>query len=208
MKFEKLNDDKIKITLDIIDLEKKNIDFNSFMANSTESQELFMEMLDTAEKKLGFNIENHKIIVEALALNNGEFIFIITRVLSEKKQLQNSNLHIKRKNSFINSKNYIYCFNSFNDFCDFCNSLPAKYTDSLSNSENDYALYKYNCKYYLILNKFNKSSNYSRYFSNILSEFSTQVNNSNLFENKLSEYGDVIFKDNAIKNCNLYFNKS
>ena len=33
MRFEKLNENKIRITLTNKDLEKKNIDFHSFMAN-------------------------------------------------------------------------------------------------------------------------------------------------------------------------------
>ena len=54
MKFEKLNENKIRITLNNHDLIEKNIDFNSFMSNSKESQNLFLDMLDEDEKKVGF----------------------------------------------------------------------------------------------------------------------------------------------------------
>ena len=37
MKFEKLNENKIRITLSIRDLEEKDIDFHDFMSNSLES---------------------------------------------------------------------------------------------------------------------------------------------------------------------------
>ena len=38
MKFEKLNENKIRLTLNNQDLIEKNINFNSFMSNSTEAQ--------------------------------------------------------------------------------------------------------------------------------------------------------------------------
>ena len=46
MKFEKLNENKIRITLNNQDLAEKHIDFQSFMSNSQESQNLFLDMLD------------------------------------------------------------------------------------------------------------------------------------------------------------------
>ena len=49
MKFEKLNNDKIRIILNLQDLEDNNIDYQSFMSNSSDSQKLFLEMLDEAE---------------------------------------------------------------------------------------------------------------------------------------------------------------
>ena len=52
MKLEKLNDNKIRITLNLDDLKENHIDFHTFMSNSIESQELFLDMLDKAEKEL------------------------------------------------------------------------------------------------------------------------------------------------------------
>ncbi len=52
MKIEKLSDDKIRITLNMDDLKENDIDFQSFMSNSIESQDLFMDMLEKAEKEV------------------------------------------------------------------------------------------------------------------------------------------------------------
>ena len=52
MKFEKLNENKIRIILSNQDLADKNIDFNSFMSNSAETQTLFLDMLEEAEEKV------------------------------------------------------------------------------------------------------------------------------------------------------------
>ncbi len=70
MKIEKLNEDKIRITLNIEDLNERDIDYHSFMSNSIESQSIFLDMLDTAEKEVGFNTQDCKIKIEALALSN------------------------------------------------------------------------------------------------------------------------------------------
>ena len=86
MRFEKLNENKIRITLTNQDLIKKNIDFHSFMANPIESQDLFFDMLDTAEKEIGFITRNYQIRIEALQVSNGDFILIITRSLPETKK--------------------------------------------------------------------------------------------------------------------------
>ncbi len=54
MKIEKLTENKIRIILDIQDLKEKNIDLHSFMSDSIESQDLFYDMLDKAEKEVRF----------------------------------------------------------------------------------------------------------------------------------------------------------
>ena len=50
MKIEKLNENKIRITFNSLYLKKNNMDVHSFMSNSIESQSLFLNMLDEAEK--------------------------------------------------------------------------------------------------------------------------------------------------------------
>ena len=70
MKIEKLTEDKIRITLNLDDLKERDIDYHSFMSNSIESQSIFLDMLDTAEKEVGFDTNDCRIMIEALALKN------------------------------------------------------------------------------------------------------------------------------------------
>ncbi len=67
MKIEKLDENKIRITLNLNDLKEKNIDFHTFMANPIESQSLFLYMLEAAEKEVGFVTKNYQLSIEALA---------------------------------------------------------------------------------------------------------------------------------------------
>lgn len=75
MQIEKITENKIRITLNIHDLEEKNIDLHSFMSNSIESQDLFYDMLDKAEKEIGFKTKDYKLIIEALAVPERKFYF-------------------------------------------------------------------------------------------------------------------------------------
>ena len=65
MRFEKLSNDKIRIILDLQDLEDNDIDYQSFMSNSSDSQKLFMEILDEAEEQIGFITKDYKLMIEA-----------------------------------------------------------------------------------------------------------------------------------------------
>jgi len=78
MKFEILSDNKIKIILNIKELEEKNIDFHSFMANSLESQHIFLEILKQAEKETGFITNNYNLHIRLLLLHV-EILFLLLR---------------------------------------------------------------------------------------------------------------------------------
>ena len=73
MQIEKITENKIRIILNVQDLEEKNIDLHTFMSNSIESQDLFYDVLDKAEKEVGFETKDYKLMIEALAIPNREF---------------------------------------------------------------------------------------------------------------------------------------
>jgi len=193
MKFEKLNDNKIKIILTIKDLEEKNIDFHSFMANSIESQNLFIDILNKAEQEIGFVTSNYNIHIEAFATSDGIFIFTVTRanVINLPK---NKKLIYKRKLPKSDSKLAIYKFNSFDDYCNFCNFLSAMSIHYLGTS----SLILYNSKYYLILDNIKMDFIHSKHFFTYVSEFANLCDTSKLFANILFEYGENLIPENAI----------
>ena len=75
MQIEKITENKIRITLNIEDLLEKNIDLHTFMSNSIESQDLFYDMLDKAEKEIGFKTKDYKLMIEALAVPERKIYF-------------------------------------------------------------------------------------------------------------------------------------
>lgn len=206
MKIEKLDENKIRITLNLEDLKEHNIDLHSFMSNSIESQGIFLDMLDTAEKEVGFNTDDCRIMIEALALKNGIFILTITKFeVKDKKpnetitSLKKKNLHIKRKSPKLTSSKTIYSFDSFDAFCDFCNFLENSiFKKQLHEFAKSSDLYEYNSNYYLIFTGINLSSKVVGFIFPAISEFAHFVDNSELFERKIIEYGTPVIKDSAI----------
>lgn len=207
MKIERLNDNKIRITLNLKDLEEKHIDFHSFMSNSIESQDLFIDMLEKAEKELGFVTDDYRVMIEALAMNNGNFVLTVTRFETEKENntYKKKRVNIKRKTCEVDTSKAIYCFDSFEEYCSFCNFLNNNLLRYLNGFADCISLYLYNDKYYLVFSNIHINNNLLKTFCSSITEFAHFVANAGLFENKLLEYGNLIMKDNAIDMCIEHF---
>lgn len=207
MKIEKLNENKIRITLDINDLKEKNIDFHSFMSNSIDSQALFIDMLEQAEEEIGFITKDYKIMLEALATSDGNFILTVTRILPEiENDLEKKRkVKVSRKSPTLNKDIAIYEFNTFDDFCDFCISLDNSLLKSFKTILLNSSLYSYENSYYLTLSNITASKELLKSFCSYITEFATYVHKTQIFHKKLLEYGKVIMKKNAIKTCKKHF---
>lgn len=207
MKIEKLNDNKIRITLNLTDLEENHIDFHTFMSNSIESQKIFLDMLDKAEKEVGFITDDYKVMIEALAMSNGNFVLTVTRFEPEKPNTiyKKKKINIKRKVNEIDTKKAIYCFNTFDEYCNFCNFLSNNILKYMNNFSDSMSLFEYNSKYYLVISNIHINTNLLRNFCSSITEFARFINNASLFETKLLEYGNLIMKDNAIDTCIKHF---
>ena len=213
MKIEKLNEDKIRIILNTDDLKEKKIDLHTFLSNSVESQAIFLDMLDTAEKEIGFITDNYKIMIEALAISEGGFVLTITRISPDTEKFRpyahKRKLRIKRKMPSLDFKNLIYAFPSFDVFCDFCKSLYKSNPNSVLYIENfskQISLYRYNDEYFLVLSDVSNipEIQLSKKFCSSIVEFGNFVSSSQVFENKIKEYGKNIISHNAISTCLRY----
>ena len=209
MKIEKLSDDKIRITLNLQDLEAQNIDFQTFMANPIESQDIFLDMLDKADEEVGFDTEDYRLMIEALAMTNGNFVLTVTRIHTDKKEksayTKKKKVNIKRHSGTIHSDKAVYCFEHFDDFCEFCDFLDNIILKFLNDFSTSVSLYSYNNKYYLVFSKINVNSHLLKMFCSSITEFAHFVDNSELFEHKLCEYGNLLMKDTAINTCLEHF---
>lgn len=207
MKIEKLTENKIRIILNMEDLEKNNVDFKSFISNSFQSQDLLLSILNTAEKEVGFYTKDSKILIEAFASSDGQIIFTITKVSPQNVQTLSpkKTLTVKRRNLPLHNKVSIYSFNDFDTFCDFCNNLNINWVKNLKNFCKSTSLYLYNDTYYLILSDINNECEFLKAFYSSISEFATFANNSHYFQHKLLEHGKVIFKNNAIQKTYDFF---
>lgn len=189
MKFEKITDTKIKIILSLRDMELNNVSAESIFSNSTSSQKLLQNMLNEAEKEIGFETGDSKLLVEAVMSSDEECIFTITKLLNEKTYYSTSN------NAFI------FEFDSFDDIIDLCAFLNNLSFLCLKDISKNFSLIYYNSTYYL---KFIETGNYSiviDYIKTLFDEFGKDVSHSNSIDGFLNEYGKVIFPKNAIIKC-------
>ncbi len=198
MKIEKLNENKIKITLSMADLEERNIDLQSFIYNSPESQELFWDMMSKAEREYGFDFDESMIYVEAASTGSGTFTLIVTKSdsnvpsqLLQRNKIKNKSFKLKRKNATLNAPKVLYVFNSFDDICAFCQTIDLKQLP-----EN--TLYELNGEYYLEIANMP--------FHHIL-DFATIVPSAELYLGKLNEYGTTIVVGNALQEIGKHFIK-
>ncbi len=187
MKIEKINENKIRITFNHSYLQENNVDIHSFMSNSLESQSLFLNLLDEAEREIGFITDNYKLCIEALALSNGNFIITVTRI--EKEVLKSTRVQVRRKNR-QNAQQLIYKFSSFDDFCNFENFLSISMPNLVDKLSTSNSLYKYEDYFFFILQNINEP--YLSAISSAISEFATSVSDSDLMLNKIREYGMLL----------------
>lgn len=189
MKIEKVNENKIKITLNSDDLLARNIDVQSFIYNTPESQDLFWDVMKEAEREYGFSVEESMVYVEASATASGIFTLTVTKTANSlsptnlKNKIKKQNYKLKRKTNNLPLNNSIYKFNSFDDICDFCKNSNFK---EFGNN----VLYELGNAYYLLASSLPDN--------NIL-EYATKEHNNSMILAKLSEYGKKIIDTNAIK---------
>jgi len=189
MKIEKINDNKIKVTLSNSELEERNLDFQSLRYNTPEAQTLFWDMMKQAENEHGFKTTNCQLFIEAASINNGQFIVTVTKLQDkalppapQKKKLPIPELKVRKK---YNSKpeNFVYKFDDFEQICNLLltTSIPPDTPSSL---------YEYKGAFFII-------SNPPKQLHLIISEFGEVIKDSIAIEGILQEHGKKIINKNA-----------
>ena len=202
MKFEKISENKIRITLTVNDLAEKDINFHDFMSNPIETQDLFLDILEQAKEKVGFNTTDYRVKIEALAMIDGDFVVNITRMSEAEKTStapQRKKFKVRRKTAEHKSEQAVYKFDSFDDYCFFVQYLSKNNLSNAPSIAKKIVAYSYKNEYYLIFTDINVNyKNLVKFYSSI-TEFGTYINNSSLFISKLQECGKVVIKNNALK---------
>lgn len=212
MKFEKLTENKIRITLTAGDLKEKDIDFHDFMSNPLETQDLFLDILEEAKEKVGFNTADYRVKIEALAMIDGDFIVNITRICETEKEKMipsttRKKFRVRRKSASPKFEQAIYKFDTFDDYYHFIQYLSQNGLSKVHNIAKEIVVYLYQNEYYLIFHGINlDDKNLLKFYSSI-TEFGTYINRSDLLISKMEEYGSIVIKNNALKTSLKHFNK-
>lgn len=202
MKIEKITDNKIRIVVKLDELINKNINLNDFIKSNIESQKFLLEILNKAEKEIGFDTNNCKLLIEAFTSLEDFYIFTITKIKKETKPKRTYKYNSRSKNYIIT--NPIFKFSSFEEFCNLCEAINNS-NISITGISKNISLYLYNNCYYLIFLDLNLTYSSFKKLFYIINEFSFLIRKNKNFESKLLEYGKPIIKQNALKTGIKYF---
>ena len=200
MRFEKISNDVIKVNVSTKDLVDNHINSKEVMSNPTESQSLFLAVLEQAEKDIGFITNDYSLKVETIALADGTFMLTITR--SKENSIFDSDISDYND---TDTECLIYEFDSFDTYVDFTTLIKRNkrlYNNSLV---SDSKLYRYQDRYYLELSNINLKSRVLKNFYSTIIEFASLIPRTDCIYKKIYEYGITIFPTKAIKTTQDYF---
>ena len=204
MKIEKINDNKIRITLTFDELEKRDISLKEIEHDSSKAKELFFNLIEESDLEGDFIIDDSHLFIEACSDNNNLFIVTITKIDNIPELKNYSFLNGKRKSSKNKSRSStsfkyrvdsnIYSFNSIDVILELCNKSK---TENLFFGRN--SLYKYNNKYFIIFSKATiKNKKFLKTYV-FLSEYCNDYHSYDLLEISIIEKSKLIIKNNALQ---------
>jgi len=196
MKIEKVNNNKIKVTVTPDEMQQWGVDFESLAGNSPEARDLFWNLIKKAEFETGFVVDNSQLIVEAMPLKNDGIVLFVTRIDEDYDSEKYGRIKIRRpryrvKKHVLHDDNTVilYSFNNFDDLCEF-----SKQWQHLGENSN---LYSYGGLYYLALHFENQFFDHE-FVENKLLEFAKKVDSPRISEAYLKEYGVSLSEGNAL----------
>ena len=206
MHIEKINDNKIKVTVNKEDVKIWNVNMKNLTENTPEAQDLFWFALRQAEKDVDFKVGSSQLLVEAHPSNSDGFIMIISKVdektnvfdlLEGGGKIPRGQMEIKikrrtRKSQLVN----IFRFEDFEDLIGCTEQIKNMFSGQS-------ALFKYKDGFYLNLMPYDNMNFFET--ENLLLEYSKRVPGSVITEGILKEHGTEMIKENAIETIMAYF---
>lgn len=208
MKIEKVDENKIRITISFSDLQKRNLDLSALNYSTPAAQELFWDMMEQAEAEFGFDTTSAQLCVEAYPSTTDEFIITITKLPdvddfeSIQKYIKNrytkKEIRTKKKTKKLVVSVVMYSFSDIDSVCMMSNVLSDVY-----NGES--YLYKIKDTYYLQFFKNNFVLVDFRDIEPMLSEYGDRVFNTGFYEGYVEEYGQKVMGPDAIETLKKFY---
>jgi adapter protein MecA 1/2 len=209
MKIEKINNDKLKITLTVTDLHDQNIDFADLSLDTPKAHTFFNEILEKAFFEFGFEVNDSPIIIEASPISRDTLVIFISKVDKETvldKLKSHTDKLDKEKPPVTQRKNLkrttskdpiIYHSDNLTNMEYACSNLSGLF-------EGQSMLYKLDEKYYLVLGRNRIKGIPIVRIEGILSEFTNRAKPSKVTLAHIEEYGEVLIKTRAVENMGSY----
>jgi len=203
LKVEKINENKVKITLSIDELAQRHISLKDLEKDTVKAKQLFLELIEESNLESSFIFEHAQLFVEAATDNNDFFTVTITKIDDfpdlTKYNLLDEGFNKKsiRKPSANSAYpiNYnIFSFECLDNLLDMCDILK-KNKSFLGKS----SLYMIDSRYFLIFSKYSiKNPKFLKTYS-IITEFCLCNYASELYEVSLREKSKLIISDKALQ---------
>lgn len=183
MRIERLDSNKIKVTLTTADLSNLDIDVQQLSMNSKELHTFLFHIMETIREETGFNPYNGQVVVEATPSNEGISILVsrmdaVRRKITRAEFNRSTSVKAKLKQE---TDSEIFYFNSFNDMCYALGEIDSEGLRSGS-------LYKLNDSYCVIIGGECEKNR----CLNILSEFAVRRSDSAMQREYIREHGKLI----------------
>lgn len=190
MRIEKLNNDKIKVTLTTSDLINLDIDVKQLAPDSKELHTFLFHIMETIREETGFNPYSGQVVVEATPSRDGISI-LVSRLNSNSKRITRTQF---KKASSVKAKlkksvnNEIFYFDNFDDLCSALKELES---DSLLAG----SLYRLNNTYCFAIK--NNELSHEKCLG-IMAEFSAGKSGYPLQMTYIKEHGHLIAKGSEL----------
>ncbi len=197
MRIERLDENKIKITVCGADIKMWNVDLKNFTENTAEAQDMFWFALKQAEQDVNFTVGQAQLLVETMPDDEG-FVMFISRIESEAalsealiragKQAKQTEFKARRR-SRLSTLLRIFKFRDFEEVCTGVAEIRELYMGKSR-------LFKYNDEFYLELIPLDSFGFFE--MENILSEFAEKSKHPLTLQGVLNEYGKVMISTDAV----------
>jgi len=198
MRIERIDKNKIKITVCGEDVRFWNVDLKNFTENTREAQDMFRHALRQAEQDVDFTVGQAQLLVETMPDEDNGFVLIVSRIESESalsealiragKQAKTAEFRSKRR-----SRNLpLVRIFKFCDFEDVCRGVEEIYEIYMGSSR----LFKYQGEFFLEMCPVDTFGFFE--VENILSEFSEKSKQPLSLQGVLNEHGRLMIEKSAV----------
>lgn len=199
MYIERLDENKIKVTLCGDDIKMWNVDLKNFSENTAEAQDMFWYALKKAEQDVNFKVnQDSQLIVETTIEGDDGFVMYISRIDNETEladALVKAGKRAKQSEFKSRHKGRMYPLLrifKFSDFEDLCCGIKEIHELYIGKSR----LLKYMGNFYLELLPQDNFGNFE--MDNILSEFGEKAKRPLMLQGVLNEHGKLMIATDAV----------
>ncbi len=197
MRIERLNENKIKITVCGDDIKMWNVDLKNFTDNTAEAQDMFWFALKQAEQDVNFTVGQAQLLVETMPNGDEGFVMFVSRLENETElaaALIKAGKNAKQTEFKARRKGRVCPLLRIFKFCDFedvCKGVGEIHELYMGKSR----LIKYMGEFYLELMPLDSFGLFE--MENILSEFAEKVKQPLGLQGVLNEHGKIMIARDA-----------